>query len=516
MTATLRALRTAHPAAAWICLAALFGGLAGCKSETPASGQPLHCYVGGTMRPAMEKLAKDYEAETGRKVVIDYAGSGELLIRIETQQTGDLYVCHDPFQDFLMRKGLGIQGHTVAVVAPTIVVGKGNPKQIKSVKDLAGPGLKLAMTDAEHSTTGWIIPTVFRKAGLQKEIEANIVKRTRGGGSAANLVAVGDVDAAIVWDAVQYARRDKIDAVPIDEAFRPIPGIDAVTSATDRTYDIGRIKVTIATLKCSKQPDAAKKFAEYVVAHSDVFVREFGFSPPPAAPAGGSLSIHCGAGIRHAMADAVRTFQQKTGAKLQVSYQGSGTLITTIKLKREGDLYMPGDVWYLDQLAKDGSVEARKLVAYFVPVIIVPKGNPKGIEALADLVKPSVKLGLGNPKACQIGRLSEQIFEKNKIDPAAVRERTAFSSVTVNELGVKVQTRSIDGAIVWDAVAANFAKDVDVVPIPAEQNLVSHVVIGMLAFSKNKPLARRFMDFLGGEEGKAIFAGHSYTVTEPK
>ena len=504
-------------AAVSLCLAV--AGLVGCGGETdstPGAKQPLLCCVGGTMRPVMEKLAKQYEQQTGVKVQIDSAGSGELLIRIMTQKRGDLYVCHDPFQQRLGRRGLSVRGWTLAMVTPTIVVAKGNPKGIRSVKDLAGTGLKLAMTHPTHSTTGWIVASVFEKAGLRKQIEANIVKRTRGGGSAANLVAMGDVDAAIVWDAVAYLRRDKLDAVPIEPQYRLIPGIDAVTSPTGRSYDIGRIKVTMDVLTCSKQPEAATKFAEFVLQNRKVFAEEFGFTPAPEDATGQALYIHCGAGIRHAMEEAAGAFERKTGAKLTVSYQGSGTLITTIKLKEEGDLYMPGDVWYLQQLEKDGSVVSRKLVAYFVPVIIVPKGNPKKVETLADLVRPGMKLGTGNPRACQIGRMTQQIFEKNKIDPAAVSDRTVFSSVTVNELGVKVQTASIDAAIVWDAVAADFAKDVEVVRIPMEQNLISRVAIGILKFSRNRPLAERFVDFLAGEEGKAIFARHDYTVEEPK
>jgi ABC-type molybdate transport system substrate-binding protein len=42
------------------------------------------------------------------------------------------------------------------------------------------------------------------------------------------------------------------------------------------------------------------------------------------------------------------------------------------------------------------------------------------------------------------------------------------------------------------------------------------VAIGLLSLSKDKPLARRFIDFLAGAEGKAIFASHHYTVEEPR
>jgi molybdate transport system substrate-binding protein len=84
--------------------------------------------------------------------------------------------------------------------------------------------------------------------------------------------------------------------------------------------------------------------------------------------------------------------------------------------------------------------------------------------------------------------------------------------MTVNELGVKVQTGSVDAAIVWDAVAVEFAKDVDIVPIPPAQNIYSQAAIGLLKYSRNKPLAKQFMDWLAGPQGQAIFKRHRYTV----
>ena len=501
-----------------VSIAAALAGfvLAGCGGGDEGGEAPLLCYVGGTMRPVMEKLAAEYEKETGQKIEIDAAGSGELLIRIQQDKRGDLYVCHDPFLDMLMRKGLGRQGWTMALVTPTLVVQKGNPKKILSITDLARPGIKLGLTDPKHSTMGHIVPTIFTKAGLREQIEANVATRQRGGSGIANAVGMKDLDAGIVWDAVAHLRTDKLDAVKIEPQFMPIPEVDAITSATERVYDIGRIKVTMATLKASKRPEAARKFAEYVLKRGNIFVKEFGFTPAPEELKGGKLLVYCGAGIRHAMEEAAETFGRSNGAEMQMDYAGSGALISRLKLARKGDVYIPGDVWYLDEVAKEGLVASRKMVTWFAPVIIVRKGNPKNIRSLADLVKPGVKLALGNPEACQVGRLTEQVFKKNEIDAAAVQANTVFSSVTVNELGVQVKMDSTDAAIVWDAVAANFADAVEIVPIPTEQNIISNVAAGVLTLSQNQPLAQRFVDFLAGPEGKAILAKHHYMVEPPK
>ncbi|MBN2738836.1 MAG: hypothetical protein JXR70_17770 [Spirochaetales bacterium] len=44
--------------------------------------KPLLLYVGGTMRPVMEEIVNRYSLETGQLFELDYAGSGELLIRM--------------------------------------------------------------------------------------------------------------------------------------------------------------------------------------------------------------------------------------------------------------------------------------------------------------------------------------------------------------------------------------------------------------------------------------------------
>ena len=133
-----------------------------------------------------------------------------------------------------------------------------------------------------------------------------------------------------------------------------------------------------------------------------------------------------------------------------------------------------------------------------------------------DLLKPGLRLGLGNPAACQIGRTSEAIFRKAGIDLEAVKERTVFSSITVNELGVQIEAGQVDATIVWDAIAACHAKAGEIVPIPPGERVISRVGIAVLSFSENKGRADEFARFLQGEEARAIFLKHQYRVTPPE
>ena len=497
------------------------GLLAGCGGE-PTEETPLRCYVGGTMRPAMEELAKSYEAQTGRHVELDFADSGASIIKVETTGRGDLIVVHDPFHVALARKGLSQGGWLVATMKPMIAVPKGNPKGIHGLRDLARPGLRLVLTDAERSTVGHLVTRMLKKAGLEEAVEKNVVSRARMGGEAANAVVLGHADASIVWNAVIFLRSDKLEAVAIEPDYQLIPGVDVVTSPTFGRIDMGVSKVTIDVLKCSRQPAAAREFAEFCASDKAQEVwQRLGFSPLPPGPRTLAdepppLFLYAGAGLKPALDELTQAFRAKTGTRIECDYGGSGMLISRLRLSKRGDLFMPGERWYVDQAAQDGLVASQKNVCYFVPVILVPKGNPKNIKTLADLARPGLRLGLGNPKACQVGRASEQIFAKNGIAKDAIEKNVVFQSVTVSELGLQVTMGQLDATIIWDATAAFYADKADAIAILPADNEVSSVAVAVLKCSEQQALAQEFGDFLASPDGQAIFRKQHFTTELPK
>jgi len=509
-------------------LAILVATLAGCgRQEKPeASATPLICHVGGTMRPVMEELAKAYQQRTGQAVEINSAGSGELLAHIELQKSGDVYVCHDPFGDVLMAKGLGVDGWTVAGLVPVIVVQKGNPKNIRGLADLARDDVEVILTDYQRSTLGRMLPTIFAKAGIdlaeldrRKAIETN-----KSGGYVANKVKMRNADAAIVWNAVGHLRLDGVDIVPITGEHLPTPGIDTVTAATGPQYLLTPVRVTAATLTCSTRPAAAAAFAEFVTgdeAH-EVF-RQFGFRVIPVRReyAKGkrntpTVRMYAGAGLRRGVEKLIEQFQARTAIQVEPDYGGSGVLLGRVIADPKADLFLPGDRWYVEQLREKADlVQWTAPAAWFVPVIITAKGNPKNITSLADLFGEDVAVAVGNPKACQIGRVTAEILAAAGLDAADLPDDTR-QSLTVNELGVWVKMGQADAAIVWDAIAANLADEVDVVTIPPRHNRTSRVVTAVLRTSTERLAAERFAHFVAGEEGRAVLREAGFRTDPPE
>lgn len=281
--------------AACLGLIALLG--AGPAPQQPAerpAPRPLLCYSGPSMRASMEELARRYETKSGTKVVVETNDPRTLIDRIVLAPTADLFISHDPFLAILSKQEVPVRrSWTIASLVPVIAVAKGNPRGIRDLDDLARPGLKVGLTDRARTISGHIVDVMVRKAGLGDRVEANVVTRAGAGRELAAMLADGKIDAGIVWNAVAFANRDRMEAVAIRPEWRPRRGDDAeVDSPTLGRLELDYVRVTIAQLGTSPNPDAARAFAEYVASPEGVAVfRGNGFSPAdperpsPVAPA---------------------------------------------------------------------------------------------------------------------------------------------------------------------------------------------------------------------------------------
>lgn len=233
-----------------------------------------------------------------------------------------------------------------------------------------------------------------------------------------------------------------------------------------------------------------------------------------AGPSQRTLLLYCGAGIRPPVAELAEAFGRRHDVTVECDYAGSEVLLSRIKLSGQGDLYMPGDVYYVEQAAEQGLIDSQQTVCYFIPTILVQKGNPKKIHTLGDLTRKGVTVGLGNPEACAIGRKTLKILKKNGISEDQLN--VIFRTMTVNELGIHIALERLDAVIVWDAVAAYFADKAEAVPIATEQNVISTVAVGLLGSSTRPKLAAEFVEYVTSQEGKAVFRKHHYATALPE
>ncbi len=224
-----------------------------------------------------------------------------------------------------------------------------------------------------------------------------------------------------------------------------------------------------------------------------------------------TLLLHAGAGIATALSEIEEAFEKDKGVMLDISYKGSGYALADISMSKEGDLFMPGEEFYLNQAKKRGFIASSDVVAYFIPVIMTSRRNEEKVYNVHDFSKPGLRVGLGDPKACACGIWHEKVFKKAGIWDNVNRNIT-MKAFCIPELGNAMKLNHIDATIVWSAVALAYKEEIDVHPVDKEYRNVIPIPLGILSFSRNKESARMFVDYCKSDTCRQIFQKHAFTV----
>lgn len=240
------------------------------------------------------------------------------------------------------------------------------------------------------------------------------------------------------------------------------------------------------------------------------------WNPRPATPNQSrhqALLVYCAAGLKPAVEPVIRDYEQQTGRKIQVQYGGSGTLLSNLKVAKVGDLFLAADGFFLDLARSNNLLREVIPLARMTPVIAVPRGNPKQIQGLADLLRADVRLVLANPEAAAIGRLTRDALESRQGWKPFADHAVALKT-TVNDLANDLKLGAADATFLWDATLSQYPEleDLKERPFP---NLFSEVAVGVLTFSQQPQSALHFARFLGArDQGLRHFQAHGYPPVE--
>ncbi len=228
------------------------------------------------------------------------------------------------------------------------------------------------------------------------------------------------------------------------------------------------------------------------------------------------LKVYCGAGVRPPVERVAKTFEQShPNVHMNLSFAGSGCLLAQLTFAQRGDLYLPGETFYLNQARDRGFLTESQHIAYFVPVVLVAKGNPKGVKGLDDLLRPDLHVAIGEPEACAVGRVTKTICDRAHLWQK-LEARQPRHALNVPELAYWVAIGASDASVVWQAQARQFADKCDSLPIPTNLYDPVDISIGLLKFTKHADLAREFMRSVASPEGQAAFKAEGYALQPGK
>ncbi len=232
---------------------------------------------------------------------------------------------------------------------------------------------------------------------------------------------------------------------------------------------------------------------------------------PAAIAAVRPLLVYCAAGLKVPVEAAAHDYEQEFGIPVQLQFGGSGTLLNNFKIARRGDVFLSADGSFME-MARSNHLLAEVIpIARITPVIAVPRGNPRGLTGVADLLRPEVRVALANPEATAIGVATRQsLTHTGQWAPLAARA-TVFKP-TVNEVANDVKLGSVDAGIVWDATIRQYP-ELAAVTAPEFADFSSEVAAGVLSFCDQPRAALRFTRFLTARDrGLRRFAEAGYRV----
>lgn len=234
--------------------------------------------------------------------------------------------------------------------------------------------------------------------------------------------------------------------------------------------------------------------------------------PPQAGPGNGTqLVVYCAAGIRQPFEEVHADYTRAYQVTFQTKFAGSGELLGDIKLGAP-DLFLAADRKYLADAQQMGLVREIIPLAQQYPVILVAKGNPRGIRNLADLADGKIQLSLANPKIAAIGKVVQRGLQ-GLTSWDALWERRTVERATVEQVANDVKLGAVDAGIVWNATLNHFP-GLDAVEVPELSALVSEICIGVTVASKQPSRALHFARFLAAaDRGLVHFANRGYAVS---
>ncbi|HAX61555.1 MAG TPA: molybdate ABC transporter substrate-binding protein [Elusimicrobia bacterium] len=225
------------------------------------------------------------------------------------------------------------------------------------------------------------------------------------------------------------------------------------------------------------------------------------------------LFFFCGAAVAVPMREIIKNYEKETGVKVNVTYSGSGTLLSQMELSNRGDVYLCGSPDYIDIGVRRGLLikGTDKIVSYLVPAIIVPKENPKNIQKLEDLSKKGVRVGMGNPETVCLGLYGVELLDYNNLLEKVLPNVAVFAKSCEDTATICV-LKKVDAILGWDVFESWNPKDVKWIKIDKKQiPRISTIPLAIPVFVKNRKLAEKFIDYiLSPEKGKKIFKKWGY------
>ena len=215
----------------------------------------------------------------------------------------------------------------------------------------------------------------------------------------------------------------------------------------------------------------------------------------------GDLTISAAASLKAAFDELATEFEaQHPSVDVQpITYDGSSTLATQIIEGAPVDVFASADEKNMQKVVDEGLASGPELFATNTLVLVVPAGNPGGVESLDDLANADLTVVLCAAEV-PCGAASTTLLSNAGVTPSVDSYEQNVTAVLT-----KVAAGEADAGLVYVTDAAT-TDDVDTVEVDGADEVVNRYPIVALSAAADPGIAEAFVAFVLGDEGQEVLA----------
>jgi len=255
-------------------------------------------------------------------------------------------------------------------------------------------------------------------------------------------------------------------------------------------------------------------------------------STASAGSSGHSVSLVAYSTPQKAYDALIPAFKQTTagkGASFQESFGASGAQSRAVAAGQPADVVALSLEPDITKLVKAGLVPStwnqnayKGMVTDSVVVLVVRKGNPKGIHGWADLTRPDIKVvtpnvfSSGSAKWNLLAAYGSQVQSGKTPDEALAFVKAVLkNTVTQPDSGSKATAAFVGGVgdvlISYENEAIQAQQSGAAIDyVTPDQTILIENPIAVTTHAKNATLAKAFVDYLHTDAAQKMFAAHGY------
>ncbi|NYT03046.1 MAG: molybdate ABC transporter substrate-binding protein [Methanosarcinales archaeon] len=230
-------------------------------------------FCAASLTGAFKEIGDMYQESTGIEVSLNFDGTQVLRTQLEQGACADVFVsANRKHMDALMAQGLMIND-TVQVFTENsmvVIVPKDNPADIRSLRDLERPGVKIVMGTRDVPVGSYALQVLDKLAEdpdfgplYRDRVLSNVISREMNVNYVVSKISLGEADAGFAYSSdVTPVIGEKVSAIEIPQEYNVLA------------------EYTLGVLAQSENPALARDFIEAVNSEEGrSILTKYGFKP---------------------------------------------------------------------------------------------------------------------------------------------------------------------------------------------------------------------------------------------